>query len=366
MKIAVTGSRGFIGLNLCARLRELNHVYFEIHRETSEQDLGEVLGKVDVVIHLAGVNRPKNSDEYFQGNAQFTEKLCSRVSDIKPVPIIFASSVQAELDNSYGLSKRLSEDVVRNYGIRSGIAVHSVRFPNIFGKWSRPNYNSAVATFCDAIANNKPFEVHDPNAQLNLMYIDDAVDYLISCVSALAENSVLPVLKPIYETTVGEVVCILSEFKQADSSLCVGEVGLGLRRALYSTYISFLQPVAFAHSVKIYSDVRGDFVEMLRTPSAGQFSYFTAHPGVTRGGHYHHTKTEKFLVISGDARFRFRNLVTNERFEKDVAGGSGTIVDSIPGWVHDVTNSGKEILIVMLWANEVFDRSRPDTFNAEL
>lgn len=366
MKIAITGSRGFIGLNLCTRLNELNYTFFEIHSGTTEQDFSEVLRKVDIVIHLAGINRPKNPSEYFHGNTQFTEKICSLLSHSKPVPIIFASSTQAELDNPYGVSKRLAEDLITDYGKRSCVETHSVNFPNVFGKWSRPNYNSAVATFCDAIANEKPFEIHDPSASLNLMYIDDAIEYLISCVSALAAKSTLPALQPVYETTVGEVVRILQEFREADSALCVGNVGSGLRRALYSTYLSFLKPTAFTRQVEKYSDPRGDFVEMLRTPAAGQFSYFTAHPGVTRGGHYHHTKTEKFLVITGTGRFRFRNLLTNERFEQDIVGGSGIIVDSIPGWVHDVTNIGEELLVVMLWANEVFDRSRPDTFNAEL
>jgi UDP-2-acetamido-2,6-beta-L-arabino-hexul-4-ose reductase len=366
VKIAVTGSRGFVGLNFCLRLRELNQDYFEIHRETSEQELHEILRKVNVVIHLAGVNRPKDSEEYLPGNAGFTEKICSFLAVDNPVPIVFASSTQAELDNPYGRSKFLAEESLKNYSISTGVPVHSIRFPNVFGKWSRPRYNSAVATFCDAIANDRFYEVHDASAPLKLLYLDDAVEYLTTCMMALIDKTQLPPLKPVYETTVGEVVHVLREFKEAGSTLCVGDVGTGLRRALYSTYISFLPTSDFLQQVKIHSDSRGDFVEMLRTPAAGQFSYFTAHPGVTRGGHYHHTKTEKFLVIGGTGKFRFRNLLTNERFEQNITGGSGVIVDSIPGWVHDVTNVGEGLLIVMLWANEVFDRSRPDTFNAEL
>jgi UDP-2-acetamido-2,6-beta-L-arabino-hexul-4-ose reductase len=366
VKIGVTGSRGFIGLNLCARLRERGVKYFEIHRDASNYQMHEILAEVDAVIHLAGVNRPNDPDEYLVGNAGFTQELCSLLAKINPVPVIFASSIQAELNNPYGRSKRLAEDVLENYGATYNVRVHSERFPNVFGKWSRPNYNSAVATFCDAIANGKPFEVHNPSVVMKLVYIDDVIDYFISYIEALAGDNELPILNPIYESTLGEIVEVLWEFRQAGSTLHLGNVGVGFRRALYSTYVSFFRPEGFAQQLTIHSDSRGDFVEMMRTPSAGQFSYFTAHPGVTRGGHYHHSKTEKFLVVSGAARFRFRNLLTGERFERDVKGGSALIVDSIPGWVHDVTNVGNDLLIVMLWANEVFDPGKPDTVSAEL
>lgn len=366
MKVAVTGSRGFLGSNLIVRLSELKHEVLEIHRDTKAEHLAEQLAAADIVIHLAGVNRPKETAEFARGNTEFTQELCGLLARGTAKPLFFASSTQAALDNPYGVSKRAAEEAISQYGKQCGVGTFSARFPNLFGKWSRPNYNSAVATFCDALANDRTYTVHDTSAGLRLMYVDDAVEFIINSLEPLCGNLEIPPLSPVYDTTVGEVIETLKEFKNAPQSLTVGNVGCGLRRALYSTYVSFLPKEKFSYQVKMYSDPRGDFVEMLRTPEAGQFSYFTAHPGVTRGGHYHHSKTEKFLVLSGTASFRFRHLLTNERYETLVQGGTGTIVDTIPGWVHDITNIGSDTLVVMLWANETFDRNRPDTIAAEM
>jgi len=366
VKVAVTGSRGFLGSNLKVRLAELNHDILEIDKNTSLLQLENSLAMCDVVIHLAGVNRPQNNDEFVRGNFDFTKSICETLSSGSPKPLVFSSSTQASLANPYGRSKLAAEEALAEYGRRCQVGTQSVRFPNLFGKWSKPHYNSAIATFCDALANDKTFTVHDPNAPLTLMYVDDAVEYLIASAKALLSGIETSGLEPVYETTVGYVADTLREFRDSTKTLSVGNVGTGLRRALYSTYVSFLPKEKFTYQVTLHSDPRGDFVEMLRTPDAGQFSYFTAHPGVTRGGHYHHSKTEKFLVLSGTARFRFRHLLTNERFETVVEGGKGTIVDTIPGWSHDIINIGSELLVVMLWANEIFDRNRPDTISAEL
>ena len=235
------------------------------------------------------------------------------------------------------------------------------RLANVFGKWSRPDYNSAVATFCHNIARGLPIQVNDAAAPLRLVYIDDVVAELLRFLADPGTGVGLRQAGPVYATTVGELARQIEAFKDVRTSLVTERVGTGLVRALYATYVSFLPPQAFSYGVPKYGDARGVFVEMLKTPDCGQFSFFTAHPGITRGGHYHHTKTEKFLVIKGVARYRFRHLVTDEVFELDSTGDEPLVVDTIPGWAHDITNIGDDELVVMLWANEIFDRQNPDT-----
>ena len=239
--------------------------------------------------------------------------------------------------------------------------MHLFRLANVFGKWCRPNYNSAVATFCHNTARGLPIVVNDPAAALRLVYVDDVVAAFAGLLARPDAPGGFVEAGPVYETTVGEVADRVREFAASRSSLVTARVGGGLVRALYSTYVSHLPPASFAYDVPRHGDARGVFVEMLKTPDCGQFSYFTAHPGITRGEHYHHSKTEKFLVIKGTARFGFRHIVTGETHELTTRGGEGRIVETVPGWTHDITNVGDDELIVMLWANEIFDRERPDT-----
>ena len=235
------------------------------------------------------------------------------------------------------------------------------RLANVFGKWSRPDYNSAVATFCHNIARGLPIRVDNPSAPVHLVYIDDVIAELLRFLSEPGQGARLAEAGPVYTTTVGELAHQIEAFRDVRSSLVTERVGTGLVRALYATYVSFLPPESFSYGVPKYSDARGMFVEMLKTPDCGQFSFFTAHPGITRGGHYHHTKTEKFLVIKGRAKYRFRHLITDETFQVDSHGDEPLVVETIPGWAHDITNTGDEELVVMLWANEIFDRQKPDT-----
>jgi UDP-2-acetamido-2,6-beta-L-arabino-hexul-4-ose reductase len=361
MTILVTGAHGFIGKHLVARLRELDRRFVEVTRSTSAEQLVEEARKASFVFHLAGVNRPKLEAEFVAGNVDYTESLCAELAkQSRPVPLVYASSIQAAADNAYGRSKRAGEEIAIDYGRRTGSPVYVLRLPNVFGKWCKPHYNSAVATFCHQIARGLPITVNDPAAPLRLTYIDDLVDNLTALLSATTKPGSVDVA-PIYETTVGAVVSILQEFELSRSSLVTARVGQGLTRALYSTYVSYLPPERFAYSVPQYSDPRGVFVEMLKTPDCGQFSYFTAGPGVTRGEHYHHTKTEKFLVIQGAARFQYRHLLTGQTCELTVRGGEARIVESIPGWAHNITNVSDDVLVVMLWASEIFDRAKPDT-----
>lgn len=365
MRVLITGSRGFIGRNLIVHLRAAGIIdIVEITRETSAAELADRVRGADFVFHLAGTNRPKSVDEFDTGNVGFTRALSSELSALgKPVPVVYTSSIQAALANPYGASKRGAEDVLIAYGQATGAPVHVFRLPNVFGKWSRPNYNSAVATFCSQAAQGQPLSVNDPNAPLSLVYVDDVVDAFLALLNGgVAAGAGFREVAPVYETTVGRVAEIIRGFPGSRTSLVTDRVGGGLERALHATYLSFLAPEAFAYDVPRHADARGEFVEMLKTPDCGQFSYFTAHPGVTRGEHYHHTKTEKFLVISGSARFRFRHVLNGETHEIRVDGGEGRIVETVPGWSHNITNVGTSELVVMLWANEIFDRSRPDTY----
>ena len=363
MKILVTGADGFIGKNLCVSLAEqAGFEVLPVVRATDPAALESKVAQADAVIHLAGVNRPQDPAEFAAGNADFTARLCQALlATGRPVPVAFASSIQADRDNPYGLSKRAAEDHLRRYAEASGAPVALYRLANVFGKWSRPDYNSAVATFCHNIARGLPIQVNDAAAPLRLVYIDDVVAELLRFLADPGSGVGLRQAGPVYATTVGELARQIEAFKDVRASLVTERVGTGLVRALYATYVSFLPPQAFSYSVPKYGDARGVFVEMLKTPDCGQFSFFTAHPGITRGGHYHHSKTEKFLVIKGVARYRFRHLVTDEVFELDSTGDEPLVVETIPGWAHDITNIGDDELVVMLWANEIFDRQNPDT-----
>ena len=363
MKILVTGADGFIGRNLCVALGEREGFeVLAITRASGEAELARVVACADAVIHLAGVNRPQDPAEFATGNGDFTALLCALLAATgRPIPVAFASSIQADRDNPYGLSKRAAEDHLRRYAEASGAPVALYRLANVFGKWSRPDYNSAVATFCHNIARGLPIQVNDAAAPLRLVYIDDVVAELLRFLADPGSGVGLHQAGPVYATTVGELARQIEAFKDVRTSLVSERVGTGLVRALYATYVSFLPPQAFSYGVPKYGDARGVFVEMLKTPDCGQFSFFTAHPGITRGGHYHHTKTEKFLVIKGVARYRFRHLVTDEVFELDSTGDEPLVVETIPGWAHDITNIGDDELVVMLWANEIFDRQNPDT-----
>lgn len=368
MKILITGADGFIGKNLRIALGEREGFeLLSITRGSSNADLSAAVASADAVVHLAGVNRPQDPAEFASGNADFTERLCRLLLAAgRPLPVAFASSIQADRDNPYGFSKRTAEDHLLRYAQASGASVGLYRLANVFGKWSRPNYNSAVATFCHNIARGLPIQVNDPTTDVQLVYVDDVVAELLRFLGDPGAGGRFLQAGPVYSTTVGEMARQIEAFRDVRNSLVSERVGTGMVRALYATYVSFLPPEAFSYGVPKYGDARGVFVEMLKTPDCGQFSFFTAHPGITRGGHYHHSKTEKFLVIKGRARYRFRHLITNETYEVDSSGEEPLIVETIPGWAHDITNIGDDELVVMLWANEIFDRAKPDTVAAPL
>jgi UDP-2-acetamido-2,6-beta-L-arabino-hexul-4-ose reductase len=371
MKVLVTGANGFIGRNLKLHLSERKEiVVIPFTRDNDFDELSYLIHDVDFIFHLAGINRPKDPKEFMMGNVDLTRVLCDAIAmSGRVIPLIYASSTQAAQDNSYGISKRAAEDLLLDLQSGTGNPVYVFRLPNVFGKWCRPNYNSVVATFCHSIANDLPIHINDPAIVLTLVYVDDVVNRLIQLMDGMdstPDATGFEIVSPQYTMTVGQLAKHLQAFKDSRSTLLTERVGVGLERALYSTYVSYLPTNLFAYSVPRHSDARGTFVEMLKTPDCGQFSYFTAHPGVTRGGHYHHSKTEKFLIIKGKALFKFRNMSTQEVFELVICDEDASIVETVPGWTHDITNIGGDEMFVMLWANEIFDRAYPDTYACSL
>lgn len=368
LKVLVTGANGFIAKNLLVHLSEKNDVEVITYtRQNKLSDLESFVEEVDFVFHLAGVNRPKVESEFIEGNTDLTRQLCSALEySGRKVPILYSSSIQAELDNTYGKSKLEAEQAIEFYAKKSGAPVYIFRLPNVFGKWCKPNYNSVVATFCHNIANNLPIQINDSSYLVHLVYVDDLVQRFISLMHGTIEENIFCDVFPIYEITVGDLADKIQRYRQSREDLVTEPVGNGLDRALHSTYLSYLNSKQFSYPLVKHSDERGMFVEMLKTKDSGQFSFFTAHVGVTRGGHYHHTKTEKFLVLKGKALFKFRHVITSEFYELQTTGDSPQIVETVPGWTHDITNIGSEEMVVMLWANETFDRENSDTYTMPL
>ena len=371
MKVLITGANGFVGKNLQLHLAERPDV--QVACFTRSDDLAQLpvmIQGVDFVFHLAGVNRPLDPAEFVSGNTDLTQALCEVVATVakttgKKVPVVYTSSTQAAYENAYGDSKRGAEDVLLELQRSHGVPVHVFRLPNVFGKWCKPNYNSVVTTFCHNIARGLPIQINDPEASVTLVYVDDVMKRFMQIMDgadAAVDAVGFATISPQYTTTVGELARQFQVFKDSRVTLMTERVGTGLMRALYATYVSYLPVELFAYTVPQHADPRGVFVEMLKTPDCGQFSHFTAHPGTTRGGHYHHSKTEKFLVIKGRARFKFRHIQTGQCHELVTTGETAEVVETVPGWTHDITNIGSDEMVVMLWANEVFDRLKPDTF----
>jgi UDP-2-acetamido-2,6-beta-L-arabino-hexul-4-ose reductase len=370
MRVLITGANGFIGRNLQLHLQERHDVQVVCYtRDHQSSDLAILLEGVDFVFHLAGINRPQDLQEFTTGNADLTRDLCRAVAlsahaKGRPTSILFASSTQATHDNAYGRSKREAEEELVAVGCDYLVPVHIFRLPNVFGKWCRPNYNSVVATFCHNVARNLPIQVNDSEAVLTLVYIDDVIERFIQIMDGalpMTGSDGFAIVQPQYISTVGELARLIRAFRDSRDSLLTERVGVGIVRALYATYLSYLPVEAFTYQVPQHLDRRGVFVEMLKTPDCGQFSFFMAHPGITRGGHYHHSKAEKFLVIKGHARFGFRHVLTDQVHHVETSGDCPRIVETVPGWTHDITNIGNDEMIVMLWASENFDRSNPDT-----
>jgi len=361
--VLVTGSSGFIGSNLVARLAQDESVeILRLDRNSPWDELERALPRIDFIFHLAGINRPKCEEEFQDGNVDLTRKLLDALIERgMKTPVLLSSSTQAERDNAYGNSKRQAEDLVKAYGETSGAPVFIYRLPNAFGKWCRPHYNSVVATFCHQIANGEPIQVSDRSAKLSLAYVDDIVTSFIAKITALQSNTdcLIPV---IYQTTLGELADTLHGFHESRSNLFVPDCASGFERAFYATFLSYLPRKEFSYKLKSHCDERGAFTELVKTRNSGQFSISTSKPGITRGNHFHHTKNEKFIVIKGEAVIRFRDIRSDDVFEYPVSGTQPEVVDVPPGYTHNITNTGSGEMILAIWVNEAFDPANPDTY----
>jgi UDP-2-acetamido-2,6-beta-L-arabino-hexul-4-ose reductase len=371
MNVVVTGAEGFIGKNLVCHLTGIKNInIFPYTRGDSLEELEKAISGADRIVHLAGVNRPENDNEFNEVNAGLTRLVCDIAAATgRRIPIIFSSSTQAGNDSAYGNSKLHAEKILEEYAGKTGSEIWIYRLPGIFGKWCKPDYNSVVATFCHKIARRLPVRNYDDEKIISLNYIDDLVESILMCLEgkfSQAGNDYFITVDPVYNVSLGTLVETLKGFRDGRQTLRIDKVGSGFKRALYATYLSYLDANDFSYHIQSHSDHRGSFVEFLKTTDSGQVSYFTAKPGVSRGQHYHHTKTEKFLVVQGEAIFRFRQIHSDKFHEINVTADEPVVVESIPGWAHDVTNTGPTDLIVLLWSSEVFDQNRPDTIPKEI
>ena len=382
MNILVTGAKGFVGKNLSHALMNIRDGKDRTHPElkideiylydidSTEAELEEYCSKADFVFNLAGVNRPKDTSEFMQGNCSFIEKLCNTLKKYNnKAPLMISSSVQATLegryDTEYGRSKLAGEEYVFSYAENEGVRVLVYRFPNLFGKWCRPNYNSAVATFCNNIANGLAITVNDPKAELELLYIDDLCDEMIAALEGNEHRGERFCYVPTtHRVTLGEIVELLESFKAQPETLIIPEIPKGsFAKKLYSTYLSYLPWEKTAFSLKMNRDDRGSFTELLRTVSGGQVSVNVSKPGITKGQHWHNTKWEFFIVVSGKALIQQRKIDTDEVFNFEVSSDKIEAVHMLPGYTHNIINlSDTEDLVTVMWANEAFDPSKPDTF----
>jgi UDP-2-acetamido-2,6-beta-L-arabino-hexul-4-ose reductase len=372
--VLVTGALGFIGKNLGVLLRQTGRVNLvQCDADTPADVLDRGLREADVIFHLAGINRPKTEEEFFKGNTDFTAAICSRLEELKRAPVIvFSSSIQADLDNPYGISKRRAEEKLLRFSENTGARVAIFRLKNVFGKWCRPNYNSVTATFCHNIAHDLPITISDPAKSLELVYVDDVCAAMIRSAGLGAQAEahaeaaggkvLFPDVAPVFTTTLGALADTIRSFRGSRKSLQVPAFNNPFVHRLYATYLSYLEPADFAYGLELKTDDRGGLAEFLKSPPFGQIFVSHTKPGITRGNHYHHTKTEKFFVVQGKAVIRFRHILGDQVVEHHVDGRDYKVVDIPPGYTHSIENVGVEELVTLFWADEVFDPSRPDTF----
>jgi UDP-2-acetamido-2,6-beta-L-arabino-hexul-4-ose reductase len=365
MKILITGAKGFVGKNLIVELRNQGfHDLLAYDVDSDPELLNEFTQDCNFVFHLAGVNRPQDPSEFMTGNFGFTSILLEKLKQHNNnAPVLITSSTQAALDNPYGQSKKAGENLIFAYGKENDIKVFVYRLPNVFGKWCRPNYNSAVATFCNNIANNLPIQVNDPNVLMQLVYIDDVIASFIGKLKNASESDEMyESVEPVHSIHLGEIVILIEGFKESRKNLYLPDLGDAFTRKLYSTYLSYLPEDKFSYFLKMNVDDRGSFTEFIKSPDRGQVSVNISKPGITKGNHWHHTKNEKFLVVSGNGVIRFRKINSENVLEYFVSGEKLEVVDIPVGYTHNIENLGQNEMVTIMWVNEVFDRERPDTF----
>ncbi|WP_342513177.1 capsular polysaccharide biosynthesis protein CapF [Sporosarcina sp. FSL K6-1522] len=369
MKVLVTGAAGFLGQNLVAELK--NQGYEDVllfTRDHTRDDLEKYTKECDFVFHLAGVNRPENENEFMEGNVIFTSLLLELLrKHNNHSPILITSSIQAENNNPYGVSKKVGENLLFEYAKETGTDVYVYRLPNLFGKWSKPNYNTVVATYCHNIARDLDIQVNNPDAELTLCYIDDVMEEFVNALKGSPtkfDNYCF--VQTTHSIKLGELAELIKSFKESRSTLSVLDMEDALTKKLYSTYLSFLPEDQFSYDLKMNKDHRGSFTEFIRTPERGQVSVNISKPGITKGNHWHHTKNEKFLVVSGEGLIRFRKIDSDEIIEYRVNGEKLEAVDIPTGYTHSIVNVGATDLVTVMWVNECFDPEKPDTIFLEV
>ena len=368
MKVLVTGSNGFIGKNLISNLSLNKEIeIYKYDKNSTEKELEKYTKDCDFVFHLAGVNRPEEVEEFMEGNFGVTSTLLDYLKKNKnKAPIMISSSIQAELDNDYGKSKKAGEDLILKYGKDNKVKTFVYRFPNVFGKWCRPNYNSVIATWCYNISHNLEIQVNDPTKELTLVYIDDVCKELINCLSDNENRKGDYCYVPItYKKTLGEISSLIKSFKENDRKIMVPSTGDNFTKYLYATYISYVPLEELVVDLEEHRDNRGVFCELVRTKEAGQVSVSTTNPEIVRGGHYHNTKMERFIVIKGKAKIEFEHVIDHNKFEFIVSGDKLQYVTIPVGYQHSINNIGDDELVLILWANELFDPEISDTYVME-
>lgn len=368
MKLLVTGARGFIGKNLCSHIRNrLAAELFEYNPDTGLGLLDKYTAECDFVFHLAGINRPKAPRD-FEINYTFTVQLLQSLKNQgNKAPILMSSSIQAELNNPYGNSKKKAEELMFNYEAETRAPVFVFRLPSVFGKWCQPNYNSVVATFCDATANGRPVRIDNPDADVTLIYIDDVVkEFLKALDNKVTKQDGFCIVKDIQQIKVGNLAELIASFRECRNSLMLGNLGDTLTKQLYSTYISYLPKESFSYPLVMRTDTRGAFTEFLKSKTGGQVSVNSVNPGMTKGNHWHHTKSEKILVVSGTGVICFKNIQGGDEFLYPVSGEELKVIDIPVGYAHSITNTGTKDMIMVVWSNQVFDPHAPDTYPMEL
>ncbi|MCM3636541.1 NAD-dependent epimerase/dehydratase family protein [Sporosarcina luteola] len=369
MKILVTGAGGFLGKNLVAELKNQGYEDLLLYtRNQTKDDLEAYTKECEFVYHLAGVNRTKNEKEFMAGNYDLTSELLKFLKKHNnKSPVLITSSIQAVKDNPYGISKKAGENLVFKHSEETGSKVYVYRLPNLFGKWSKPNYNTVVATYCYNIARGLDIQVNNPDAELTLSYIDDVLEEFIKALkgtpSIIDNYCYVPITHSI---NLGDLARIVKSFKETRNKLSIPDMDDALTKKLYSTYLSFLREDDFSYALKMNKDQRGSFTEFIRTPDRGQVSVNISKPGITKGNHWHHTKNEKFLVVSGEGLIRFREIDSNEVIEYRVNGEKLEVIDIPTGYTHSIVNVGKTDLVTVMWVNECFDPDKPDTFYLEV
>ncbi|MGO4933592.1 polysaccharide biosynthesis C-terminal domain-containing protein [Clostridium perfringens] len=369
MKVLVTGAKGFIGKNLVSTLdREDKYEIICIDRENSKEELEKGVLDSDFIVHLAGINRPKNEEEFFKGNTGLTEEIIEILKkNNKNTSILITSSIQADLDNAYGQSKKGAEEALIKYMADTKGNVFIFRLPNVFGKWCRPNYNSAIATFCHNIARGEEVWISDPTKEMTLVYIDDVVRNIKNVIDN--EKTYIPGYQNVdieHKATLGEIVDLINSFKESRKSLMIPNMENELTKKLYSTYLSYLPENDFSYPLKMNVDNRGSFTEFIKSKDRGQVSVNISKPGITKGNHWHDTKNEKFLVVSGEGVIRFRKVDSGEIIEYKVSGEKLEVVDIPVGYTHSIINTGERDMVTIMWVNEIFNPEKPDTIYLEV